>query len=95
METIPLRRPSTPADVANACCYLASDEAAFITGIDLEACFGILRYIPFRTEQLANIFFVCRLMVDDVSEYYCYEEIHLYQNQELRLSSAAINTSLW
>ncbi|EED20704.1 oxidoreductase, short-chain dehydrogenase/reductase family [Talaromyces stipitatus ATCC 10500] len=36
VETIPLRRPSTPADVANACCYLASDEAAFITGIDLE-----------------------------------------------------------
>ncbi|GAD92017.1 conserved hypothetical protein [Paecilomyces variotii No. 5] len=37
VETIPLRRPSTPADVANACCYLASDEAAFITGIDLES----------------------------------------------------------
>ncbi|QGA15979.1 hypothetical protein EYB26_003646 [Talaromyces marneffei] len=36
VETIPLRRPSTPADVANACCYLASDEAAFITGVDLE-----------------------------------------------------------
>lgn len=35
-STIPLGRPSTPADVANACCYLASDEAAFITGVNLE-----------------------------------------------------------
>ena len=28
---IPLGRGSTPADVANACCYLASDEAAFVS----------------------------------------------------------------
>lgn len=25
-----------PADIANACAFLASDEAAFITGVDLE-----------------------------------------------------------
>lgn len=36
VSTIPLGRPSTPADVANACCYLASDEAEFITGVNLE-----------------------------------------------------------
>ncbi|KAG9240945.1 3-oxoacyl-reductase [Calycina marina] len=36
VTTIPLGRPSTPADVANSCCYLASDEAQFITGINLE-----------------------------------------------------------
>ncbi|KAH6889124.1 oxidoreductase [Thelonectria olida] len=36
VSTIPLGRPSTPADVANACCYLASDEAAFITGTNIE-----------------------------------------------------------
>lgn len=36
VSTIPLGRPSTPADVANACCYLASDEAEFITGIELK-----------------------------------------------------------
>lgn len=36
VSTIPLGRPSTPADVANACCYLASEEAAFITGVNLE-----------------------------------------------------------
>ncbi|QKX55774.1 uncharacterized protein TRUGW13939_02872 [Talaromyces rugulosus] len=36
VSTIPLGRPSTPADIANATCYLASDEAEFITGVDLE-----------------------------------------------------------
>ncbi|KAJ5300235.1 hypothetical protein N7508_007478 [Penicillium antarcticum] len=36
LSTIPLGRGSTPADVANACSYLASDEAEFITGVDLE-----------------------------------------------------------
>ncbi|KAI0419878.1 3-oxoacyl-reductase [Xylaria grammica] len=35
-STVPLGRGSTPADVANACCYLASEEAAFITGVNLE-----------------------------------------------------------
>jgi len=34
--TIPLGRFSTPDDVANACLYLASDEASFITGACLE-----------------------------------------------------------
>jgi 3-oxoacyl-[acyl-carrier protein] reductase len=33
---IPLGRFSTPQDVANAALYLASDEAAFITGVSLE-----------------------------------------------------------
>ncbi|OAA45064.1 oxidoreductase, short-chain dehydrogenase/reductase family [Metarhizium rileyi] len=36
VATVPLGRPSTPADVANACCYLASDEAGFITGVNME-----------------------------------------------------------
>ncbi|KAH7305855.1 hypothetical protein B0I35DRAFT_381278 [Stachybotrys elegans] len=36
VSTVPMGRPSTPADVANACCYLASDEASFITGVNLE-----------------------------------------------------------
>ncbi|KAI1485923.1 3-oxoacyl-reductase [Biscogniauxia mediterranea] len=35
-SVIPLGRGSTPADVAGACCYLASDEAAFVTGVNLE-----------------------------------------------------------
>jgi len=34
--TIPLGRFSTPQDIANACLYLASDEAEFITGVCLE-----------------------------------------------------------
>jgi 3-oxoacyl-[acyl-carrier protein] reductase len=33
---IPLGRFSTPQDIANACLYLASDEADFITGVCLE-----------------------------------------------------------
>jgi 3-oxoacyl-[acyl-carrier protein] reductase len=36
IASIPLGRFSTPQDVANACLYLASDEAAFITGTCIE-----------------------------------------------------------
>ncbi|MBX9588040.1 MAG: glucose 1-dehydrogenase [Hyphomonadaceae bacterium] len=36
VATIPLGRLSRPPDVANACLYLASDDAEFITGIVLE-----------------------------------------------------------
>jgi 3-oxoacyl-[acyl-carrier protein] reductase len=36
MASIPLGRFSTPLDVANACLYLASDEAEFISGVCIE-----------------------------------------------------------
>jgi 3-oxoacyl-[acyl-carrier protein] reductase len=36
VASIPLGRLSTPADIANAALYLASDEGAFITGVALE-----------------------------------------------------------
>ena len=36
LVTIPLGRFSTAQDVANACLYLASDEANFITGVNIE-----------------------------------------------------------
>jgi 3-oxoacyl-[acyl-carrier protein] reductase len=36
ISTIPLGRMSRPADIANACLYLASDEAEFITGACIE-----------------------------------------------------------
>ncbi len=36
LATIPLGRFSTPLDVANACLYLASDEASFISGTCIE-----------------------------------------------------------
>jgi 3-oxoacyl-[acyl-carrier protein] reductase len=36
LQTIPMGRMSTPADVANAALYLASEEASFITGVALE-----------------------------------------------------------
>jgi len=36
LTTIPLGRFSTPLDVANACLYLACDEAAFVSGVCIE-----------------------------------------------------------
>jgi 3-oxoacyl-[acyl-carrier protein] reductase len=36
VATIPLGRMSEPSDIANACLYLASDEAHFVTGVVLE-----------------------------------------------------------
>jgi 3-oxoacyl-[acyl-carrier protein] reductase len=36
LATIPMGRFSTPLDVANACLYLASDEASFISGVCIE-----------------------------------------------------------
>jgi len=36
ISSIPIGRMCTPSDIANACCYLASDEAAMVTGITLE-----------------------------------------------------------
>jgi 3-oxoacyl-[acyl-carrier protein] reductase len=36
VATIPLGRMSTPQDIANACLYLASDEASMVTGVVLE-----------------------------------------------------------
>jgi 3-oxoacyl-[acyl-carrier protein] reductase len=36
LVTIPLGRFSTAEDVANACLYLASDEASFVTGVNIE-----------------------------------------------------------
>jgi 3-oxoacyl-[acyl-carrier protein] reductase len=36
MASVPLGRFSTPQDVANAALFLASDEAAFLTGVVLE-----------------------------------------------------------
>jgi 3-oxoacyl-[acyl-carrier protein] reductase len=36
LATIPMGRMSTPADIANAALYLASEEANFITGVALE-----------------------------------------------------------
>jgi len=34
VSTVPLGRTTKPSDVANACCYLASDEASFVTGVE-------------------------------------------------------------
>jgi len=41
-ENIPLKRGGTPADIANACVFLASDKSAYITGQTLHVCGGML-----------------------------------------------------
>ena len=39
---VPLRRPATPDEIASACCFLVSDEAAIITGATLVADGGAM-----------------------------------------------------
>lgn len=43
LSTIPIGRLATPADIGNAACYLASDEATYITGhcLDVDGGRGI------------------------------------------------------
>jgi NAD(P)-dependent dehydrogenase (short-subunit alcohol dehydrogenase family) len=36
MATVPMGRGATPQDVANTCAFLASEEAAFLTGNAVE-----------------------------------------------------------
>lgn len=36
LTNVPLGRLCTPSDVANACLFFASDESAFVTGINME-----------------------------------------------------------
>jgi len=42
LAATPLRRPGTPADVAGAAVFLASDDAGFVTGVDLPVDGGYL-----------------------------------------------------
>lgn len=35
LATIPLGRGSTPQDIGNAACFLCSEEASFLTGIEI------------------------------------------------------------
>ena len=41
-DTIPLKRGGSPADVANACVFLASDMSAYVTGQTLNVCGGMI-----------------------------------------------------
>lgn len=62
MATVPLGRGSTASDVANACCYLASDEANFITGVNLEV--SSLYRRPFLQLSSIHKFLTLVLQVD-------------------------------
>lgn len=41
LASVPLKREGLPADVANAVCFLASDQASYITGQTLSVCGGL------------------------------------------------------
>lgn len=43
LESIPLRRPGTPAEIASVVCFLASDRAAYVTGTVLAVDGGFSR----------------------------------------------------
>ena len=45
-ERVPLRRMGQPADVAQACLYLLSDEASYVTGTELVVDGGWLTVLP-------------------------------------------------
>jgi 3-oxoacyl-[acyl-carrier protein] reductase len=45
-STVPLRRLGTPADIANAAVFLASDEAAYVTGVVMAVDGGLTCAAP-------------------------------------------------
>ena len=42
LKVMPLARMGQPEDVANAVCFFATDEASFITGVELPVCGGFI-----------------------------------------------------
>jgi len=42
--TIPLNRLGTPQDLAKAAVFLASDDSAYITGVELDVDGGVAQY---------------------------------------------------
>lgn len=42
LRSMPLTRMGQPEDVANAVCFFASEEASFITGVELPVCGGFM-----------------------------------------------------
>ena len=43
MEKIPMRRPARPRDQANVVLFLASDDAAYVTGVTIRVDGGIMQ----------------------------------------------------
>ena len=55
MATVPLGRGSSPRDVANACCFLASDEADYLTGKRPSTAEGLsMRCVRITIHAFAN-----------------------------------------
>ena len=50
----PIRRAGLPLDIANVALFLASDESSFMTGSDIVVDGGLIRGVPWSTQQ-ANL----------------------------------------
>lgn len=77
VSTVPLGRPSTPRDVANTCCFLASDEAEFITGVNLEVGTDLICSISALTNgywDSGGRWTLCLANIYDVAIYRAYVE---------------------
>jgi NAD(P)-dependent dehydrogenase (short-subunit alcohol dehydrogenase family) len=44
IDTIPLARLGTPEDLGKAAAFLASDDSAYITGVELDVDGGVAQY---------------------------------------------------
>ncbi|RDA89405.1 hypothetical protein CP532_6218 [Ophiocordyceps camponoti-leonardi (nom. inval.)] len=71
VATVPLGRACEPTDVANAVSYLASDEASFITGVNLEVdggrCTTQTMSPPFKLNDNSLLRFDCHVNGDWVA----------------------------
>lgn len=54
IDAIPLGRLGEPADIANACLYLTSDLASYVTGVDLPVDGGAVRTATLYRDQYLN-----------------------------------------
>lgn len=44
LHSIPAHRPASPSEIADAVCFLAGDQSAYINGVTLNIDGGLIRY---------------------------------------------------
>ena len=68
-KSVPLGRMSEPEDVANAAVFLASDEASFITGVNMPVDggeIGCLDHLSEVVESFLFVFYTMHIEPDDI-----------------------------